>query len=276
MKRFLSVFLPLVLLLMTLASCQRVDPSDYPDATNPPSEQEQQIAALQSAMEFSDPFSADSTVTMTISEDLKLVSTFKVNKDGNCVYNIQRLKPYEQGSTDTNMIETFKGTKKASASPEDGVFVSQLTFDLAYFTDYTMAGRTYRYIEEEPLYPFGYGLTYGDCRVASARRIEGGAQVEIVNEGVRDTDEVVQIYVQNMGSANAPRNPRLCGFSRVALAAGEEKRVTIAIPREALKVVNADGERIFEGRPVLYAGVSQPDSRSRALTGHACIEIELA
>lgn len=140
MKRFLSVFLPLVLLLMTLASCQRVDPSDYPDATNPPSEQEQQIAALKSAMEFSDPFSADSTVTLTISEDLKLVSTFKVNKDGNCVYNIQRLKPYELGSTDTNMIETFKGTKKASASPEDGVFVSQLTFDFAYFSDYTMVG----------------------------------------------------------------------------------------------------------------------------------------
>ena len=44
------------------------------------------------------------------------------------------------------------------------------------FTDYAMKGRTYRYIEEAPLYPFGYGLTYGDCRVAAARRIEGGVE----------------------------------------------------------------------------------------------------
>ena len=148
------------------------------------------------------------------------------------------------------------------------------------FTDYSMKGRTYRYFEHEPLYPFGYGLTYGDVHVTAAQAEEEDAQIlvhaTVRNDGACDTQDVVQIYVQNMGSANAPRNPRLCGFSRVALAAGEEKCVTIAIPREALKVVNADGERIFEGRPVLYAGVSQPDSRSRALTGHACIEIELA
>ena len=100
--------------------------------------------------------------------------------------------------------------------------------------------------------------------------------VTLRNDGARDTQDVVQIYVQNTGSANAPRNPRLCGFARAAIAAGEEKTVTVAVPREALKVVNADGERILEGRPVLYAGVSQPDGRSRALTGHACIEIELA
>ncbi|MBR5560773.1 MAG: glycoside hydrolase family 3 C-terminal domain-containing protein [Clostridia bacterium] len=148
------------------------------------------------------------------------------------------------------------------------------------FTDYRMKGRTYRYFEHEPLYPFGYGLTYGDVHVTAAQAEEADAQIlvhaAVRNDGACDTQDVVQIYVQNMGSANAPRNPRLCGFGRVALAAGEEKRVTIAIPREALKVVNADGERIFEGKPVLYVGVSQPDSRSRTLTGHACIEIQLA
>ncbi len=148
------------------------------------------------------------------------------------------------------------------------------------FTDYSMKGRTYRYFEHEPLYPFGYGLTYGDVHATAARAEENDEEilvhVTLRNDGARDTQDVVQIYVQNTGSANAPRNPRLCGFARAAIAAGEEKTVTVAVPREALKVVNADGERILEGRPVLYAGVSQPDGRSRALTGHACIEIELA
>lgn len=86
----------------------------------------------------------------------------------------------------------------------------------------------------------------------------------------------MQVCAQNRDSGNAPRNPRLCGFSRIAIAAGEEKAVTVVIDREALKVVNENGERIFEGRTVLYAGVSQPDGRSCELTGHACIESELA
>ena len=148
------------------------------------------------------------------------------------------------------------------------------------FTDYSMKGRTYRYFEHEPLYPFGYGLTYGDVHVVSAQAEETENQIfvhaAVRNDGNRDTQDVVQIYVQNRGSANAPRNPRLCGFMRVALAAGEEKNVTVAVAREALKVVGPDGERIAEGTPVLYAGTSQPDSRSRELTGHACMEIELA
>ncbi|MBR3796739.1 MAG: glycoside hydrolase family 3 C-terminal domain-containing protein [Clostridia bacterium] len=148
------------------------------------------------------------------------------------------------------------------------------------FTDYSMKGRTYRYFEHEPLYPFGYGLTYGDVYVIGAQVEETDAQIlvhaAVRNDGACDTQDVVEIYVQNRDSANAPRNPRLCGFKRIALAAGEEKTVTVVINREALKVVSPDGERIAEGRPVLYAGVSQPDARSRELTGHACIEIGLA
>ena len=61
------------------------------------------------------------------------------------------------------------------------------------FTDYAMKGRTYRYVEETPLYPFGYGLTYGDCRVAAAKRKASGVEAEITNGGGMDTDEVVQV-----------------------------------------------------------------------------------
>jgi len=141
------------------------------------------------------------------------------------------------------------------------------------FTDYAMRSRTYRYIEEAPLYPFGYGLTYGDCRVASARRVAGGIEAEVVNEGAMDTDEVVQVYVQNEGSENAPLNPRLCAFARVRVPAGGSARVCLDIPADRLKVVNAEGERVDEGTPVFCVGLGQPDERTEALTGHGSIRL---
>ena len=146
------------------------------------------------------------------------------------------------------------------------------------FTDYSMKGRTYKYFEHEPLYPFGYGLTYGDvhCTGAQAKR-EGGTLIvdAALRNGGRATQDVVQVYVQNEGSENAPRNPRLCGFKRVSLEAGEEKTVRLEIDEKHLLVVNQDGEPVSEGRPVLYIGMSQNDARSFALTGHACVKIEL-
>ncbi|MBR1821604.1 MAG: glycoside hydrolase family 3 C-terminal domain-containing protein [Clostridia bacterium] len=144
---------------------------------------------------------------------------------------------------------------------------------LPEFTDYAMRGRTYRYIEEAPLYPFGYGLTYGDCRVASAERTEGGVEAEIVNAGGMDTEEVVQVYAQNEGSANAPRNPRLVAFRRIHVPAGGSARVAMAIPADRLKVVDTQGNYVDEGTPVFYVGLGQPDARTEALTGHAAVKL---
>ena len=141
------------------------------------------------------------------------------------------------------------------------------------FTDYAMKGRTYRYIEEAPLYPFGYGLTYGDCRVARARRVEGGVEAEVLNEGRMDTEEVVQVYVQNEGSANAPRNPRLAAFRRVRVPAGERVAVTLPVPADRLKVVNDAGERVDEGAVVFYVGLGQPDARTEELTGKKSLKV---
>ena len=147
------------------------------------------------------------------------------------------------------------------------------------FTDYAMKGRTYRFMEEEPLYPFGYGLTYGDVYVSgiSAAETAEGYTVEaaVTNDGAVDTQDVVQIYCQNNGSANAPKNPRLCAFQRINCPAGSTVKVTLTVSKEALKVVNDNGELVEEGSPVLYAGVGQPDSRTLALTGHEALSIEL-
>ena len=147
------------------------------------------------------------------------------------------------------------------------------------FTDYAMTGRTYRYFEHEPLYPFGYGLTYGDTQVtgAAAKEKDGGYVIRatVRNAGSVDTEDVVQLYVHNVGSANAPVNPRLCGFKRVTVPAGAEVEVEIPVAAERLLVVNDEGEYVAEGTPVFYAGVSQPDPLSEKLTGHKCVKIEL-
>ncbi|MBR4331581.1 MAG: glycoside hydrolase family 3 C-terminal domain-containing protein, partial [Clostridia bacterium] len=147
------------------------------------------------------------------------------------------------------------------------------------FTDYSLKGRTYRYFASKPLYPFGFGLTYGDAAVEKAEvsKEENGYILDIVarNLGQRDTQDVVQVYCQNEGSENAPLNPRLIAFKRVFLPAGQEAHVSIRLDAEAFMVVNEAGEHVSEGKIVLYAGMGQPDERTRELTGHTSVKLEL-
>ncbi len=140
--------------------------------------------------------------------------------------------------------------------------------DMPAFTDYAMSGRTYRYYCGEPLYPFGYGLSYGDCEVTALSADRTNATVSLVNRGPRDTEEVIQLYLSDEDSPFAPPNPILCGFRRVFLAAGEEKNVTVPLDEQAFTVVTDSGERITgSGQWTLYAGFGGPDPRTEALTG---------
>ena len=151
--------------------------------------------------------------------------------------------------------------------------------DMPDFTDYSMRGRTYRYFEKKPLYPFGYGLTYGDVFVTKAVARTGDRDVVVEatvrNDGAVDTQDVVQVYCQNEESQNAPLHPRLCGFRRVFVPAKGETTVSITIPAERFLVVNDQGQRVQEGKVVLYAGVGQPDERTKELTGHTSIRLTL-
>ena len=127
--------------------------------------------------------------------------------------------------------------------------------ELPAFTDYSMAGRTYRYYRGEPLYPFGYGLTYGDCFVSALSADRGLAQVTVRNQGAVATEDVVEFYLRDEKSPFAPPNPVLCGFKRIILAAGEEKSISVPIDSSAFTVVNEAGERLpGSGNWVLYAG----------------------
>ena len=146
------------------------------------------------------------------------------------------------------------------------------TNDLPDFEDYSMKGRTYRYIETEPLYPFGFGLTYGKMDITSVDK-EGGRdeglkiKVNVSNTGDIKTSEVIQVYFK-AEDPNEVRNTRLAAFARVTLGAGESSVVEIEVPSERFKVVNDKGEKVMpEGNVNVYVGFGQPDSLTESLTG---------
>ena len=143
--------------------------------------------------------------------------------------------------------------------------------------DYSMKNRTYRYFEGTPLYPFGYGLTYGNCvatdisvNVVDNNGFDGAeVTVKVKNIGDTATEDALQVYIKDEDSAFAVRNYSLCGFKRVSLGAGEEKTVEIKLNTRAFTSVDADGNReIFSKKFTIFAGFSQPDARSEELTGH--------
>lgn len=203
--------------------------------------------------------------------------------------------------------------------------------ELPEFTDYSMKGRTYRYMERKAQYPFGYGLTYGNVVVTDCQVVRGEAgvsateagntasetgisasetgntasetgpsvsetdvfvsetenlsldptaqvavRVRVKNTGVRETGDVVQIYVKNQDSPLAVPNPQLCAFQRIHLEAGEEKIITLALESRAFLVADENGNWIKDGRHFeIFAGCSQPDERSVELTQNAPCRISL-
>lgn len=154
---------------------------------------------------------------------------------------------------------------------------------LPEFTDYSMKGRTYRYIETEPLYPFGYGLTYSKVRLKNLKVLNQVTKdsdievsVEIENIGDYDTDEVVQFYIKDNKSKFAVPNHSLCGFKRIHLRKGESKTVEFTIRNKAMTIVDDEGNRYIDSDNfTIFAGVSQPDKRSLELTGIETVSVDI-
>ncbi len=165
--------------------------------------------------------------------------------------------------------------------------------------DYSMSGRTYRYFKGEPLYPFGYGLSYSsfeysDLKVSGKGTDDIRVSVKVKNTGSRDADEIVQLYLEKLPEEkieNGLNNEisdlknvltkenqpiwSLSGFKRIRLGAGEEKEVTIDLLPECFDTVLDDGRRVsLKGRYIIHAGGQQPDKRSAALTGKSCLSFE--
>lgn len=172
---------------------------------------------------------------------------------------------------------------KVNPSGKLPVTIYRSVDDLPDFEDYSMKNRTYKYLEKEPLYPFGYGLTYGKVRIenasvsdssASARENGFDITVSVKNDGSVKTGEVIQIYAKALEDKNEVRNYKLVGFKRIELAAGEASDVTIGITADALKVVTDEGERVIpSGKIAIYAGFGQPDERTAELYGSKAVEL---
>ena len=122
------------------------------------------------------------------------------------------------------------------------------------FTDYNMAGRTYRYFKGDPLYPFGFGLSYTKFGYSnlkfSAKSVKSSepikVTVDVKNTGDRDGDEVVQLYLTDV-AASAPVPIRtLVGFDRISLKAGEKRTVTFTITPQQMSLIDDHSKRVIE------------------------------
>ena len=134
------------------------------------------------------------------------------------------------------------------------------------FEDYSMKNRTYRYFEGQPLYPFGYGLSYSKFSYAniqlSTTTLNAGESLtvdaDVKNTSDRAGDEVVQLYLSFPQSPAAPIHA-LRGMTRVSIGAGETKRVHFNLEARDLSEVNSQGDRIVAaGAYRVYIGGGQP------------------
>ena len=146
--------------------------------------------------------------------------------------------------------------------------------DLPPFEDYSMANRTYRYFEGEPLYPFGHGLSYTGWVLSDPSLEDGQVRVNVRNTGDMDGDAVVQVYAET-DSPYAPVHPRLCGFCRIPVKAGSSASAVIRLDPLTLTVVGPDGDRIPVGHTTLHIGMSQPDPLSVRLSGVTPVQLSV-
>ena len=149
------------------------------------------------------------------------------------------------------------------------------------FEDYAMAGRTYRYMTDEPLYPFGFGLGYGEIAYSrprlSARRIEAGQSVRagcvVTNRGARATEEVVQLYLADLEASVPGPRCELKAVRRVALRPGASRTIAFTITPAMMEMVGADGDRRVEpGAFRVTIGGGSPGPRGLALGAPAPVE----
>ncbi|TGD81846.1 glycoside hydrolase family 3 C-terminal domain-containing protein [Hymenobacter wooponensis] len=134
------------------------------------------------------------------------------------------------------------------------------------FDNYDMAGRTYRYFKDTPLYPFGHGLSYSTFKYSNLKapsKAKTGqpvqVSVDVQNTSQRPGDEVVQLYVRHPDTKGRVALHALEGFRRVPLQAGEKKTVKFTLTPRQLSQLNAQAQRAEDAGSVqLFAGGGQP------------------
>lgn len=138
--------------------------------------------------------------------------------------------------------------------------------DLPPFDEYRMAGRTYRYFDGKPVYPFGHGLSYTTFEFSEPRYADGVVSVDVENTGGREGAEVVQLYLKRVEDAAGPRKT-LRGYEKVNLQPGEKRTVKIAMPAENWETWDetAGAMRVVGGEYELMTGPSSDDAKLRSI-----------
>jgi beta-glucosidase len=152
------------------------------------------------------------------------------------------------------------------------------------FEDYSMANRTYRYFSGDPLYPFGYGLSYTTFQYTnpqvSSESVPADGDVRIsanvTNRGAVDGDEVVQLYLTHEGVAGTALK-QLRGFQRIHLARGQSKVVTFSLRDRDLSIVNTDGKRlIVTGTIKAWIGGGQPNGPNKPVSDGVSTQFKIS
>ena len=183
---------------------------------------------------------------------------------------LQAWYPGEEGGT--AIAETLDGTNNPSGRLPITLYTG--VDQLPEFTDYSMARRTYRYFEGEPLFPFGFGLgyspfAYSDLRLPTTLAAGDPLRVEaqVRNAGTREGDEVVQVYLTFPRLPGAPLRA-LRGFARVHLKPGEQQAVAFTLNDRDLSHVSLDGTHVVSsGRYGIGVGGGQPGTGAPVVKG---------
>lgn len=149
------------------------------------------------------------------------------------------------------------------------------------FEDYSMNGRTYRFMTEEPLYPFGYGLSYLDCNYFDPFLISEDTEnikigFKIKNEANFSGCEKVQVYARFKDSRTLTPNFQLCAVKTLFIESKEEKTESVCVDKYWVKAVLEDGTRAEpDGEIELFIGNHQPDKKSERLCKSKFVKIKL-
>lgn len=147
--------------------------------------------------------------------------------------------------------------------------------ELPDFHDYSMKSRTYRYMKNEALYPFGYGLSYtkfeyGGIKAPSVLKPGDmlSCSVTVKNSGARASEETVQLYLKDVEASVEVAKWQLRGTKKIFLELGEKKEVCFELTPRHMALIDNYGKAVLEpGKFEIYIGGSQPDERSVKLTG---------
>jgi beta-glucosidase len=153
------------------------------------------------------------------------------------------------------------------------VTVPKQTSDLPAFNDYSMKGRTYRYAEKEPLYPFGYGLSYaqlkyGALQLSAPDLAENGSvtvRTTLTNSSARAVTETVQCYFVPPAGPDVPK-ATLIEFQKVHVPANGTGTAEFTLPAAAFRQIDAAGKSVWiAGSGSIVVGSASPGPRAQAL-----------